>query len=75
MAGVSRVSLPSKRFEMLPVPRCQEVELLDAVGNLTLGSLGVAAALPVPAMYRAALPLPGRANTRFTMTDEDRGTI
>lgn len=60
------------------LPRCHPFELLDDAGILAFESFEAEAeeaAFPLLPMYIAALPLPGRTNMRFTMTEEDRGMI
>lgn len=69
--GLGASSFPSKRLDIEPL--CQLLLELPGVPGLGAES---APADAVPAMYIAALPLPGRAaGKRFTMTEEDRGMI
>jgi hypothetical protein len=66
-------SLPSKRLDIAPL--CQVLEA--PIGPACRCEVSDAVAAPVePAMYMAALPLPGRADgRRLTITEDDRGTI
>lgn len=69
--GLGASSFPSKRRDIEPL--CQLLLELPDVPDFEAES---APADAVPAMYIAALPLPGRAaGKRFTMTEEDRGMI
>lgn len=72
--GLGCSSLPSKRFDMAPL--CHALLLAGPPPLcLCVGSeMGTEAV--VPAIYIAALPLPGRADgSRLTITEDERGMI